>query len=203
MRSLFKALYNNIHWILIIFLAVYTPVPFLSPILFETGHSRPAWWIQTIYSFMCHQRPERSLFLFGEQLTYSINELSAYGYEEAVRGYPFAGNGILGYKVAICVRDVFIYTSMTAVGTWVALSKKTVTVPWWVLLLGSLPMALDGGLQFFSEFFYLTQHRWGLDLANPWYLSNNGMRAVTGMIFGATVGMFIFSELKAALEDNE
>lgn len=202
MRSLFKALYNNLHWVLIVFLAAYTFIPFLSPILFEMGYSRSAWWIQTIYSFMCHQRPERSLFLFGEQLTYSISELSAYGYKEAHRGYPFAGNSILGYKVAICVRDVFIYTSMVTAGAWVSISKKKKSIPWWALLGGSIPIALDGGIQFISEFFYLTQRQRGLDLANPWYLSNNGTRAVTGMIFGVTVGLFIFSELKAVLEDN-
>ena len=202
MRGLFKMLYQNMHWILTIFLVVYITIPFLSPVFFAMGRSRPAWWIQTGYSLMCHQRPERSLFLFGEKLTYTPEELEGYGYEGGVRGYPFAGDEEIGYKVAVCVRDVFIYAPMALAGIWIGLSKKRISIPWWILILGTVPIALDGGIQFLSEFFYLTQERWGFHLANPWYLSNNGMRAVTGMIFGASVGLFLFSELKKALEYN-
>lgn len=202
MRRLSKILYHNLHWILSAFLIVYTIIPFLSPIFFHLGYDRPGWWIQTIYRFFCHQRPERSLFLFGQHLTYSTSDLAKHGYENGLLGYPFVGDSTLGYKAAMCVRDVSLYGSMGIAGVIASASKKQLKIPWPIVLLAIIPIALDGGVQFVSEFLYLTQDKWGLDLAHPYYLSNNSVRAITGVIFGSAVGLLIFSELKAALANT-
>lgn len=203
MKSFIKFLYQNLHWILAVFLVIYAFIPFLSPILFHLDHARGGWWIQTIYRFLCHQRPERSLFLFGDQITYTLEELSSYGYSESILGFPFIGNETIGYKVAFCVRDTFLYVSMALAAIFVAIYPRRIKVRWWVIILAAIPIALDGVTQFISEFLYITQDRWGLDLANPYYLSNNINRAVTGLIFGLVIGLFIFSEMKAALRNNE
>lgn len=60
-------------------------------------------------------------------------------------------------------------------------------------------MALDGGIQFVSEFFFYTQDRWGLDLAKPFYLSNNINRAITGALFGMTFAILLIGEIKSIL----
>lgn len=142
------------------------------------------------------------MFLFGEQLTYSLSELKNSGYDGGLAGYTFIGNGQLGYKVAFCVRDTFIYGSMALAGLVVSLLKKPIKFNWIIIIIASLPMILDGGIQFVSEFIFLTQVRWGFDLAKPPYLSNNVMRAVTGTFFGVGIGLVLFSELKDALSNG-
>ena len=202
MKSIIKLLYRNLHWILAALLVCYVLIAFLSPVFFETGHPRAGWWIQTIYRFLCHQRPERSLFLFGEQLTYTLEELEAAGYFGSVLGFPFIGNETLGYKVAFCVRDVFLYSSLALAGIFVAIYSKRIKIKWWMLIIATIPIALDGITQFASEFLYMTQDRFVFELASPFYLSNNINRAVTGFIFGLFIGLFIFSELKSAVRDE-
>ncbi len=181
---------------------VYVLLPFLSPILFRIGLDRPAWWIQTLYRYLCHQRPERSVFLFGEKLTYSIADLHNYGYDISYVGYPFIGDATIGYKVAFCVRDIFIYTIMAAAAIFVSASKMRVHVKWFILILLTVPMIIDGTTQFIAEFLFLTQTSWGIHLAKPFYLSNNFRRAITGSMFGIGSGLFLFSELKAAVTDD-
>lgn len=203
MRRIFKFLYWNIHVILTVGILIYCIVPFLSPILFHFGFDRPGWWIQTIYRLFCHQRPERSLFLFGEKLTYTIDELRKSGNSSSIIGFPFIGNEDIGYKVAFCVRDTGIYWSMALAGIFVSLFNRKVTIQGWMLILATIPIAIDGITQFISEFLYLTQNRWGLDLASPFYLSNNTTRAVTGALFGIVVGLFVFSELKSSVRDED
>lgn len=201
-NKIFGAFINNLHWFVAIFLLIYTIIPILSPVFFYLGLNRYGWWIQTIYKFLCHQRPERSIFLFGSKFTYSIEELNTYGYKEIILGYVFAGNNDLGYKIAFCARCTFLYGSMAISGLVVCIMKKIVSVKWWVLILTTFPMFIDGTLQFVSELLFLTQRQTSLDLAEPFYLSNNLTRAVTGMIFGIGMGTFIISELKAAVANE-
>ncbi len=202
MNKIFKKVFDNLHWILLFFMAVYTITPFLSPVFFKLGWDRPAWWIQTIYRFLCHQRAERSLFLFGEDLTYSAEELQSYGYHMDILGYPFVGNETLGYKVAYCVRDTFLYFFLTLAGFWACFKPKPMVLKWWLIIPMIIPMAVDGTLQFFSEFFFLSQDQFDFNLAEPFYMSNNVKRAVTGGLAGFAFGLFIFNELRKAVNEE-
>jgi hypothetical protein len=61
-----------------IFLLVYglwVFTPFLAPVLMHIGWTGDGKAIYFIYSFFCHQLPERSLFLFGEKAMYSLTEI--------------------------------------------------------------------------------------------------------------------------------
>jgi hypothetical protein len=42
----------------------------------KAGFSGAAKLIYLFYSFQCHQLPQRSFFLFGPQLTYSIEQIN-------------------------------------------------------------------------------------------------------------------------------
>jgi uncharacterized membrane protein len=205
MSDLFKKILDNIiknlHIWIAILLLLYTIIPLLSPVFFKLGLDRLGWYIQTIYRFFCHQRPERSVFLFGEKLTYSLEELSQNGYRPKLLGYTFVGNENLGYKIAFCTRDLFIYGTMAISGFVVGLSKRDIRIKWWLVLILALPMAIDGGTQFVAELLYMTNESSG-DLARPFYLSNNLNRAVTGSLFGAGVGIFIHSQLKKAVQED-
>jgi len=203
MKTLFNKIFDifvgNLHWFISIFLLIYIITPILSPVFFHLGLNRYGWWIQTIYKFLCHQRPERSIFLFGSKFTYSLEELAAHGYKGRILGYTFAGNTELGYKIAFCARDTFMYGAMAISGLIVNIVKKTIKIKWWILILITLPMLIDGGVQFVSELLFLTQNQAVSNLAEPFYLSNNLTRAITGTIFGAGMGIFIISELKDAV----
>ena len=69
------------HWLLLInaAVAVYLFLPLAAPVLVNAGYERPARVIYSIYSFACHQLPERSYFLFGEEPLYSLSALEANG----------------------------------------------------------------------------------------------------------------------------
>ncbi|MEA3357302.1 MAG: DUF2085 domain-containing protein [Patescibacteria group bacterium] len=199
-RKLFKKIFewvlSNFHLLLAIFITIYTVIPILSPILLHFGFTRPGWWIQTTFRIFCHQRPERSIFLFGEKLTYSLSELINNGYWSSIFGYPFVGSERIGYKVAFCIRCTFLYGTLAATGLVTSLSRKIIKISWWTPVLLILPMTLDGTMQFLSEATFIAQDKLELELAKPYYLSNNLTRAVTGGLFGLGIGLFIFSQLK-------
>lgn len=119
-----------------ILLVIYAFLPVLSPILFSLDAYFSARLIQNVYQKFCHQRVERSLFLFGEETVagksaigrfYTIEELKNAGaipevnpnapffsVRETYYGYPYWGNDEVGYKVAFCVRDMALYSAMAA-----------------------------------------------------------------------------------------
>lgn len=65
------------HWFFLfsLVLGLYISVPFLAPIFMHFGWSGPGRVIYFIYSWLCHQLPERSFFLFGPKFTYSLAEV--------------------------------------------------------------------------------------------------------------------------------
>src|SRR5512137_2632020 len=108
------------HWLALFntIVAVFVLLPFLAPVLMHMGLDRPASAIYLVYQPTCHQLPERSFFLFGPQGAYSVAELEAehalpegttLGQRAMMR---YVGNPEIGYKVAICERDVAIYGSI-------------------------------------------------------------------------------------------
>jgi uncharacterized membrane protein len=203
LKRLFKSIYFNLHLILSIFFLLYVAIPLLAPVFLHSSSPQVGWWIHTIYHFACHQRPERSLFFFGEHLTYTTDQLVNNGYRGSIIGYPFVGNAEMGYKTALCVRDLFMYTSIGITGVLICMNKLRVTLNKWLILFGLAPMILDGGIQFISELLYYTQDRWGLELAKPFYISNNVTRAVTGTLFGITFGIIMIGELKKILTSEQ
>jgi len=69
------------HWLLLANLAAgfYVGLPVLAPYLMHSGHSFPAKIIYTVYSFLCHQLPERSFFIFGYQMAMCQRDVAIYG----------------------------------------------------------------------------------------------------------------------------
>jgi len=62
------------HWlkIALVFLGLYTTLPFVAPTLMAAGFEQPARAIYTLYTPMCHRFAFRSFFLFGEQPAYPL-----------------------------------------------------------------------------------------------------------------------------------
>jgi hypothetical protein len=68
------------HWVLVfgLLFGVYVLAPLLAPTLMAAGLAFPGRVIYFVYSFLCHQLPERSYFLFGPKISYSLAEIKPF-----------------------------------------------------------------------------------------------------------------------------
>lgn len=186
-------------------IVIYTVMPFLAPVAFKLGLPEVGQAIHQVYSFLCHQRVERSVFLFGSNgpiNLYTLEELQAMGevplyninaplpqYADSWFGYPFWGNEVIGYKIAICVRDIGLYLGLaiTAIYSYVRVkAKKMPKLRWWVIALLIAPMVVDGLFQSYLE---LIDSSWLPASFVDGYIANNLKRVVTGFLFGAGFGL--------------
>ncbi|HRJ44983.1 MAG: DUF2085 domain-containing protein [Caldilineaceae bacterium] len=176
------------HWLLLVNLAVaiYLFLPLTAPLLAKEGYDGPARVIYSLYSFSCHQLPERSYFLFGEQPLYSIASLEAAGMPPGGNLFQrrlFTGNLSTGYKTALCQRDIAIYGTVLLTGLLFGLVRRRLRAPSVkIYLLFLIPIALDGFTQLF-----------GLRMSNWW------LRTITGAIFGGASVWLAYPYLEEAM----
>jgi uncharacterized membrane protein len=175
------------HWLLLVnlVLAVYGGLPVLAPILMGLGYPRPAEIIYTFYKPQCHQLPQRSFFLFGPQLAYSLETLQELLGPEMLAddslARAFIGNAALGYKVAYCQRDTATYGSMLLAGMVFGLVRHRLRPISFALYLTLLaPWAIDGLAQFLG-----------------FYESTWQLRTITGGLFGLGTVWFAYPYLEA------
>lgn len=201
------------YWIIIFgaFFGVYVWMPFLAPLLMHWGWNGPGKLIYFIYSFFCHQLPERSFFLFGQKSMYSLSEVQS-AWRETINPVilrQFIGNPQMGWKVAWSDRMVSMYTSTFLFGLlWWPFRKRIKPLPWWGLIIFLIPMGIDGTTHFLSDFAGLGQ---GFRYSNLWLAAltnhalpasfyagdalgsfNSWMRLLTGILFGMGVVWFGF-----------
>ena len=210
-------------WLLFINLAVgiYVGLPILAPVLMNAGITGPANLLYRAYSPMCHQLASRSFFLFGEQPAYpraiagsSLTPIEAFmpdipEFAEAsadpaqwstflLPARAFRGNEQMGYKMALCQRDIGIYLSILVGGLIYGIVRRRGPVkplPFWLfLIIGLGPIALDGFSQLFSQMFV------GLGLESltnlfPLRESSPLLRSLTGVIMGLSVVWLIYPRL--------
>lgn len=156
------------HWLAFfnLFIGVYVLLPVLAPVLMAMGQSQVGGLIYTLYRPACHQLPERSFFLFGPQATYSIDELQMLGLllkpEDPLARREFYGAPQVGYKMALCERDMALYGGFAVAGLAFGLVRKRLR-PLSLLAYGLclLPMAIDGGTQVLM----LRESNWWLRLS--------------------------------------
>ena len=212
-------------WLLFMNLAVavYVGLPMLAPVLLNAGLTGPATLLYRAYSPMCHQLASRSFFLFGEQIAYprAIAGSSLRPIEDFMPGIPefaaasadpaqwssfllparaFRGNEQMGYKMALCQRDISIYAAMVAGGLVYGLLRRRGRIrpmPLWLfLLVGIGPIALDGFSQLFSQFFVGTQLD-ALARLFPLRESSPLLRSLTGALFGLSIVWLVYPRLDA------
>lgn len=146
------------HWLALVNLgaAVFAGLPVAAPALIAAGWHGPALLIYALYHSACHNWPGRSYFLFGPQLVYPMDQLDPVGLGTA---REFVGSAAMGFKVAYCERDFAIYTTVLFAGLLYALLRARVRpLPWHVLLVALVPIALDG----FTQLFGLRESTWEL-----------------------------------------
>lgn len=200
------------HFMLVINLifAAYLGFSILAPVLMQVGATGPAQVLYKGYSLVCHQLAYRSFFLFGEQWSYprqaaGVERLVPYGQatgesegdsnEERFAARDYLGAPGIGYKIALCQRDVAIYAAILLYGILFSYTKKYWPVlPWYLwILIGILPIALDGFSQLLSQP--------PLELL-PYRESTPFLRTLTGALFGFMTAWFGYPLVAEAMDDS-
>jgi uncharacterized membrane protein len=204
----------------LLIVGIYVGLPIAAPVLMELNLRQPAYTIYTIYSPLCHQFAFRTWFLFGEQPAYprgsaevpGLKPFESYAADisaatkvtgdadyskyspfllETARN--FIGNERMGWKMALCERDIAIYGGVFIGGLIYSIPRvrrRLRPVPLWLyVFLGLLPIGIDGGSQLLSESipaFTLFAARETTPL----------FRSLTGLIFGLMNAWLAFPYLE-------
>jgi uncharacterized membrane protein len=190
-----------------LFISVYLGLSFLAPVMMKIGWTVPAGLIYRAYGMMCHQLAFRSYFIFGEQLAYPrSNQASPDGlsFEQATGlsdddlwgARQYLGDPHVGFKIALCERDVAIYTGILMFGLiFAATGRRIKALPWyfWVIF-GLVPIGLDGLSQLFSQA--------PLNFL-PYRESTVLLRTITGFLFGFTTAWFGYPLAEQAMRDTQ
>jgi uncharacterized membrane protein len=193
---------------------IYVGLPFLAPLFMQWGAELPARLIYTVYSFLCHQLPERSYFLFGPNVSYNLAEIQAawQATSNPMILRQFIGNPEMGWKVAWSDRMVSMFTSILFFAwIWWPLRMRLRQLHRVGLFLLALPIAVDGTTHFVSDMFgmyegfrytnawlaALTNHAFPISfyVGDAWGSFNAWMRLITGGLFGLGVVWFGFPYL--------
>ena len=139
------------HWLLIVnsVSAAFAILPLLAPYLVAHGGLPIALWIYHTFSLICHQRIDRSFFLFNE-------------------------------KMADCERCAAIYAGVFLFGLlYAALRTRVPPLPFWIFMLLTVPIALDG----FTQKFGLRESNWEI-------------RVVTGGLFAVGFTWLLYPRME-------
>ena len=206
------------HYLAVLNLAIflYVGLPFLAPTLMKLNEQGLGRLIYTIYSPLCHQFAFRSFFLFGEQPYYPLKEAGLTGIRsfDQLSGYAdlanplsasrlyarqFTGDPTVGYKVAICERDVAIYGAILLFGLIYVLTNRRLPQLHWALwfLIGLGPIGLDG----FSQLFSQMNWPWLLQIL-PYRESTPFLRVLTGGLFGFATAWFAYPNIEESMRET-
>jgi uncharacterized membrane protein len=182
----------------------------------KAGATLPANVIYTLYKPLCHQFGFRSFFLFGEQPYYPLKEAGMTGVKtfDQVTGFvdlenpvaysrfqarQFTGNETVGFKMALCERDMAIYGALLLFGLLYGLTGRRIKPLHWMLwmLIGLAPIGLDGFSQLFS------QMDWSF-LASilPYRESTPFLRVLTGGLFGFATAWFAYPYMEESMAET-
>jgi len=206
---------NHYLAILNVVMFLYVGLPFLAPTLMKSGATAPARVLYTIYSPLCHQFGFRSFFLYGEQAYYPLKEagVNVVDFESAtgitglhnpndysrLQARRYVGDETVGYKVALCERDVAIYAAILLFGFLYSLTGRRFPQLHWTvwILLGLGPIGLDGFSQLFAQF------EWPF-LASilPYRESTPFLRVLTGFLFGFFTAWFAYPNIEESMRET-
>ena len=181
----------------------YIGMAVLAPVLMADGHETAGNSIYRGFRFFCHQYPWRAWFLRGDQPYYplfpesglmSFEEASGFSKED-ISPRSFYGTPEMGYKMAVCERDMGIYAAMGLFSLLFFFRKNSIPcldLRIW-LVLGVLPMALDGGYQLLSQLLPFI----------PFRESTPFQRTLTGALFGIFTCWYLLPMLEKSLDEED
>ena len=197
------------HWLAAFSLVIllYVGLPFMAPTLMKVGATGPARIIYTLYSPFCHQFAFRSFFLFGPQAAYprelagtdlvSYGEATGLDEGDVIAARQYVGDETVGYKTALCERDIGIYVGIFLAGLVYGIVRnrrdvKPLPLKYWFLF-GIVPIALDGGTQLISQL--------GV-FPFPARESTPFLRTATGVLFGVMNVWMAYPHVNEAMKDT-
>jgi len=200
--------------IFLIIFGIWVFLPYFAPIFMHIGWTGAGKTIYFIYSFFCHQLPERSFFWFGEKTMYSLSEIQN-AWQNTINPMilrQFVGNATIGWKIAWSDRMISFYTSMWFFGViWYPLRHKVKPLSWWAFALLLLPIAVDGTSHMVSDLAGIGQgfrdtNAWLAVLTNHVFPTsfytgdllgsfNSIMRFITGLLAGLAITWLVFPYL--------
>lgn len=199
------------HYMLLFNLLVllYVGLPILAPVLMKFKMPRAANVIYKVYSPLCHQLAYRSFFLFGEQLFYprelagidgmsTYEDISGFDEKDLLKARNFLGNEEVGYKTALCQRDLAIYLAILIFGLIFSLTgNKIKTIPWYVwVMFGIIPIGIDG----FSQL--ISQLEWALLSWFPVRESTPLLRFISGSMFGFFTAWYGYPYMEESISET-
>ena len=195
-------------WVITFIVLIFLGFSFLPPFLMKAGNTALANGFYGFYRLLCHQLFYRSFFIGGEQPFYprelaginnrlSYEEVTGREADDLVFARNFQGNEKLGYKVALCQRDVAIYLSLGLSGVLFETTRRKVKpLPWYLwIIIAVIPIGMDG----FSQLPGLTA---GWPLWLPVRESTPFLRVLTGMLFGFGTGWFMYPLMEEGMKET-
>ena len=167
------------HWLLglNVLVGLFLAGAVAAPTLAAVGWRQAANGLYAAYHLTCHQWAFRSFFLFGQQPVYTAEQLT----EANLDPFTFVGSQALGWKLAVCERDLAIYLGLLLVGLLYASHRSARACGFGLYALLCLPMALDGFTQLFG-----------------WRESTWELRVATGLLFGLASAWLVLPRLHSA-----
>jgi uncharacterized membrane protein len=192
-----KAKPSAFHWIsqhwfatFLIIYGIWVWLPFLAPVFMNLGWTGWGKAIYLIYSFFCHQLPERSFFFFGEKTMYALSEIQA-AWQDTVNPMilrQFIGNETMGWKVAWSDRMISFYGGVWLFALlWYSVRRRVNPLPWWGFALLLLPLVVDGSTHAISDLAGIGQ---GFRDANLWLATLTGNSLPPTFYAGDALGSF-------------
>lgn len=168
--------------VMAIFSASIIAVPFVAFSDEETGEK-----VYSLFSPLCHQKLSRSYCIFHDELGYYAGDCTPQngtfvpGDQRLISSEQ---DGYTGYKLPVCSRDVGLYFAMlfgAVAYPFIRRIEDRNLPPPVYLVMAIVPIALDGGIQFISDFGIL-----------PFvYESTNIIRFLSGAIAGFIMSLYI------------
>lgn len=212
------------HWLFVIngFFGLLLAGALLTPVLMYLGLDGPGRVMYSVYSFTCHQLPERSYFLFtpdGLLTTYRKEEVVAAGADDSnvLTLRQYVGSPEMGWKAGFSDRMFSMYGGAFLAGLlyW-ALSRRgrVNPIPIWLAILLVIPMGVDGMSHMISEVTetgFRDTNAW----AYPFFAGqpeafftgtttgslNAILRLVTGLLFGLGTMLFAYPLIAYGFDD--
>ena len=108
-----------------------------------------------------------------------------FGYRFVCHQMPSRSYFVFGYQMAICQRDLAIYTSILLAGLLFSLVRSRLEpLRWWLYLLLATPMAFDGMSQFLG-----------------WRESNWQLRTFVGALFGIANVALVYPFIERGMQE--
>lgn len=168
-------------WIYLVAIFLFNVLIFTTPLLL---HSAPVVGLPLYEAFhyTCHQLDYRSLCYFPTQTNSPISDCEPWDGTLHYERTPMPlNNGVVGYEIPVCARDVGIYLFMLVGGLLWPVFFKPASTKWppvWILLIALVPTAIDGFTQLFG-----------------WRESTNTLRLFTGAVMGVVMPFYIIPML--------